>query len=289
MARPLDALPAESTGGFDGARAWEHVRQQVTFGPRPPGSEASRRTQEYIRERLKDYGCAIEEDSFTASTPVGRVEMRNLVAKIPGESKSVVLLLTHYDTMTGENFVGANDSGSSTGVMLELARLLCSTKRQLTYWIGFMDGEEAYGVWSDVNGTFGSRQMAAKLALSGELQQIKAVILADIVGERADLLRFKRESSSTPWLIDIIWDTAKRLGYGQHFVADETPIEDDHIPFIRRGVPAVDVIDLEYAHWHTPQDTLDKVCARSLGMVGHVLLESLPAVEKRGWSKAKKQ
>ncbi len=278
---PEKALPAEKTGGFDGARAWEHVRRQVDIGPRTPGSEGSRRAQAFIRDTLKSFGCAVEEDPFQANTPLGRVEMRNLVTKIPGERKSVILLLTHYDTKTAENFVGANDSGSSTGVMLEMARLLCAAKRPVTFWIAFLDGEEAYGEWSDVNGTFGSRQMAARLALSGELHQIKAVILADLVGERTDLLRFKRESASTAWLKDILWDSAKRLGYEKHFVSDETPIEDDHIPFLRRDVPAVDIIDLEYEHWHTPQDTLDKVSARSLGIVGHVILESLPAVGKR--------
>jgi hypothetical protein len=274
-----DALPADKTGGFDGARAFAHVEALVRIGPRQSGSDGIRRAQDYIRTQLKQFGCAVEEDDFQANTPVGRVPMKNIVAQVPGRKVEVVLLLTHYDTLRMENFVGANDGGSSTALMLELARLLCAKKGELTIWIAFLDGEEAFVEWSDTDSTYGSRQMAAKLALSGETKRVRAVLLADMIGDRS--LNIKRETASTPWLTDLVWKTAARLGYAENFVSDEHTVEDDHLPFLRRGVPAVDLIDFDYPPWHTPADTLDKVSARSLGIVGHVVLEVIAALEKK--------
>ncbi len=274
-----DAPPPETTGGFDGARAYAHVARLVDIGPRPPGSDGIRRAQEYIRAQLRGSGCAIEEDDFHASTPIGRVTMKNILAKIPGTNPNVILLATHYDTKRLDNFVGANDGGSSTGLMLESARLLCGRKHMNTIWIAFFDGEEAFAEWSATDGTYGSRQMAAKLAVSGELKQIKAMLLADLIGDRN--IRIKRESNSTRWLTDLVWSTAARLGYQNVFVAEEMPIEDDHLPFLRRKVPAADVIDLEERYWHTPGDTLDKISARSLAIVGHVFVASVAELEKK--------
>lgn len=274
-----DALPAESTGGFDGARAFAHVEKLVAIGQRQSGSPGIRLAQDYIRTQLKSFGCSVEEDHFESSTPVGRIPMQNIVAKIPGASPNVVLLLTHYDTKRQPNFVGANDGGSSTGLMLEMARQLCGKKRNVSVWIAFLDGEEALVEWSDLDSTYGSRQMAAKLAVANELKSVKAVILADMIGDRD--LALKRESQSTTWLTDMVWKTAKRLGYEKHFLSETQSIEDDHIPFLKRGVPAVDLIDYDYPPWHTPGDTLDKVSARSLGVVGHVILESVKELEKK--------
>jgi Zn-dependent M28 family amino/carboxypeptidase len=274
-----DALPAESTGGFDGARAFAHVEKLVAIGARPSGSPGIRLAQDYIRTQLKSFGCSVEEDTFESSTPAGRIPMKNIVAKIPGDSANVVLLLTHYDTRRQENFVGANDGGSSTGLMLEMSRQLCGKKGGVSVWIAFLDGEEALVEWSDTDSTYGSRQMAARLALGNELKRVKAVVLADMVGDRD--LGLRRESNSTGWLTDLVWSTAKRLGHEKHFLSGTQAIEDDHIPFLRRGLPAVNLIDFDYAAWHTPADTLDKVSARSLGVVGHVILESVKEIEKK--------
>ncbi len=274
-----DALPAEATGGFDGAKAFEHVKKLVAIGPRQAGSPGILLAQEYIRKQLKSFGCNVEEDSFEVSTPAGRLPMRNIVAKIPGASANVVLLLGHYDTKRQENFVGANDGGSSAGLLLEMARVFCGQKGSVSIWIAFLDGEEAIGEWSDTDGTYGSRQMAAKLALANELLRIKAVLLVDMVGDRE--LNLKRESKSTGWLTEIVWRTAKRLGYEKHFLSEKQAIEDDHIPFLKRGVPAVDLIDFDYPAWHTPNDTLDRVSAKSMGVVGHVVLESVKEIEKK--------
>jgi len=276
-----DAPPPENTGGFDGKRAFAHVAKQVSFGPRPSGSQAIAHLQDYLQSELKSYGCSVEADSFGAdNTPVGRLSMKNILVKIPGEKPGVILLGTHYDTKRLENFVGADDGGSSTGVMLELARLLCSQHGKYAVWIAFFDGEEAVNPeWHDPDNSYGSRQMAARLATSGELGKIKAFLLADIVGTKA--LRFKRDSYSTKPLVDLVWATAAKLGYSSTFVEDATEILDDHKSFVKRDVPSVDVIDLEIPYWHTPEDTLDKISAKSLAIVGHVFLESVKQLQSK--------
>ena len=280
-----DAPLAEKTGGFDGKRAFAQVAKQVGFGPRPSGSAAIGQLQEYIQSELTSYGCKVETDSFTADTPVGRLPMKNIVAKIPGDKPGIIMLATHYDTKLMQNFVGADDAGSSTGVMLELARLLCSKRGSYQVWITFFDGEEAMKEWSDTDSRYGSRQMAAKMAMSGDLPKIKAFLLADIVGTRPP--RFKRESDSTKSLVDLVWGTAKKLGYGDVFLDDSLEVSDDHDPFLKRKVPCVDVIDLEnypggnLYYWHTPEDTLDKVDAKSLAITGHVFLESVKQLQSK--------
>ncbi len=277
-----DAPPADETGGFDGRRAFAEVAKQVGFGPRPSGSPAIAQLQEYIQSELASYGCKVETDAFSADTPAGRLPMKNIVAKIPGDKPGILMLATHYDTKRLEDFVGANDGGSSTGVMLELARLLCPQHGAYQVWITFFDGEEAVKDWSDTDSRYGSREMAAKLAMKGELPKIKAFLLADIVGNHP--LRFLRDSDSTPALADLVWKTAANLGYSSFFVNESTPIEDDHLSFGKRGVPVVDVIDLieiQRTYWHTPQDTLDKVSAKSLAITGHVLLESVKQLQAK--------
>jgi glutaminyl-peptide cyclotransferase len=279
------APPAPQTGGFDGSRAYQHVADLVAIGPHSAGTEGSRRAQEYIVKRLQGFGCTAEEQAFTASgTPVGNVNMKNIVAKIPGASDDIVMFATHYDSKRIPNFVGADDGGSSTGVMLELARLLCARKNALTVWIAFFDGEAAFNEnWMDPDNTYGSREMAARMALSGDLTHVRAFVLADLVGNHN--LRLRRESQSSPWLTDLIWDTAAQLGYQGTFVNQSTSIEDDHLAFLRRGVAAADIIDLEDpqrdSYWHRTTDTLDKVSSKSLAIVGHVLIEVLPRLEAK--------
>jgi glutaminyl-peptide cyclotransferase len=275
------APPPETTGGFDGARAYKHVEQLVAIGPHSAGSEGIRHAQEYIVGQLKSFGCPVEEENFHASsTPVGDVAMKNILVKIPSTNPNIILYGSHYDTKRIANFVGADDAGSSTGVLLELGRLLCGRKNAETIWLAFFDGEEAFNPnWADPDNTYGSRELAASLALSGDLRRVKAMILVDMVGPTNPI--FKRETNSTPWLTDILWSTAARLGYGNVFVNDRANIEDDHLSFLKRDVPSVDIIDLDVPYWHTTQDTLDKVDPRTLAITGHVLIESVPELEKR--------
>lgn len=276
-----EAPPPEKSGGFDGKRAFAHVAKQVSFGPRPSGSPALAHLQEYLLSELKSYGCNVETDDFSADTPVGRLQMKNILVKIPGEKPGVILLGTHYDTLLMENFVGADDAGSSTALMLELARLLCPQRGKYAVWIAFFDGEEAMKHWSDTDSRYGSRQMAARLSTSGDIKKIRAFLLADIVGGRN--AQFLRESSSTPALVDLVWNTAAKLGYTAIFRNDATSAADDHDSFLNRGVPAVDVIGdfVNNGYWHTTQDALDKISARTLAIVGHVFLESVKQLQSK--------
>ena len=288
-----DAPPPEKSGGFDGKRAFAQVAKQVSFGPHPSGSPAIAQVQEYLLSELKSYGCTVETDAFSADTPIGRMPMKNIVVRIPGEKPGIIMLATHYDTArsardprTGKvhpmpTFVGADDGGSSTALMLELARLLCPQRGKYAVWIAFFDGEEAMRDWSDTDSRYGSRQMAARLSISGEIKKIKAFLLADIVGGRK--AQFLRESSSTPALVDLVWNTAAKLGYSSIFRNDATSAEDDHDSFLKRSVPAVDVIGdfLNNGYWHTPQDALDKISAKTLAIVGHVFLESVKQLQSQ--------
>jgi Zn-dependent M28 family amino/carboxypeptidase len=276
-----DALPPEKTGSFDGQRAFSLVAKQVGFGPRPSGSPAIAKLQDFLLAELQSYGCTVETDNFSAETPVGRLTMKNLLVKIPGEKPGIILLGTHYDTKLLDKFVGADDGGSSTALMLEIARLLCKQRGKYAVWIAFFDGEEAVKQWSDTDGRYGSRQMGARLAMSHDASKIRAFLLADIVGGRNPA--FKRESTSTKWLVDLVWEAARKLGYANAFVEDSAEVQDDHDPFLRRGVPSADVINdfTASGYWHTPQDTLDKISPKTLGIVGHVFLESLKELQLR--------
>ena len=291
---PADqAPPASQTGGFDGAQAYDFTGKLVSFGPHPPDTDAIRRTQAYIVSQLKSFGCDVDTDNFQASSPMGSLAMENIVAKIPGTGQGIIVLLTHYDTLRLDNFVGADDAGSSSGLMLEMAHVLCSEKKQQpdAVWIAFLDGEEdqqkfeteqqAQTTWNDDDTLFGSRELAARLAVSGNLKRVRAIILADMIGQNN--VQLPRDTGSTKWLTELVWNTANRLGYQNVFVArDYGPIGDDHTPFLKRGVPAVDVIDLDgYQYWHTIQDTMDKLSPRSLAIVGFVILESVRELQKK--------
>jgi glutaminyl-peptide cyclotransferase len=283
-------LGDNSSGNFDRARAYEHVRHLVEIGPRRSASDGIHRAQAHITGQLKSYGCPVEEHDFHASTPLGNLAMKNILVKLPGTNPGIVLYTTYYGTVRIPNFVGADDGGSGTGTMLELARLFCSRKNALNVWIVFFDGEEAQGNWTDKasiqwtdnNNTYGSRELAAQMVLSGELKRTKAMILADMIGPAN--VRITRDTGSTRWLTDFIWDTAAQLGSKNNFVNEDYAVGgDDHFSFIRRGVAGCDLIDFSVrdTYWHTPQDTLDKVDPKSLAIVGYVLAETLPRLEKK--------
>lgn len=271
----------------DGPRALAHVARLVGFGPHPSGSPAIRQVRAYIAGELRRAGIGVEEQPFVADTPDGKIPMVNLVGVIRGRRQDVILLGSHYDTkyFPQFRFVGANDSGSSTGVLLELGRVLAARPREYTYWLAFFDGEEARQEWSATDGIYGSRAMVARLRRNGRIRRIKAAIILDMIGDRR--LDIRWEQSATPWLQELIWQAARDLGYGGIFLNETLGVEDDHVPFIRAGVPAVLLIDFSYggrngenAYWHTPEDTLDKLDARSLEIVGRVVWESLPRIEQ---------
>ncbi len=284
--KPGQAAAAPAPQGakvtFDGSRAYDYVRNVVAFGPRPAGSAALDQTRQYIKKELKALGIDTVEQPFDADTPLGRFHMVNLVARIPGASPERIVFAGHYDTKLFREFrfVGANDAGSSTAFLIEWARVLKARPNRFTSELLFLDGEEAMrSEWIDPDNRYGSRHYVRAGQQDGSIKQVRAMVLVDMIGDRD--LRIKREAESTRWLKDAIWGAAKRLKYSDVFVDEETPIEDDHVPFLDAGVPAVDIIDLEYAPWHTAGDTLDKVTARSMQIVGEVLTEALPEIEKR--------
>lgn len=275
---------AADPASFDGGKALEHVRALVGFGPRPPGSAALEQSRQYIKAQLTGHGVKVAEQRFEADTPIGKVPMVNLRATIPGERPDRLIIGGHYDTKLFRQFrfVGANDGGSSTAFLIELARVLKARKNPLTVELVFFDGEEAFIDWYHNNGldnTYGSRHYVEAAKTSGELATIKAMILVDMIGDRD--LNIRRETLSTKWLTDLVWASAKSLKLDAYFVDAQLHVEDDHLPFLRAGIPAVDIIDLDYPPWHTPDDTLDKVSARSMETVGRVLLDALPKIEAR--------
>ncbi|MDQ3169512.1 MAG: M28 family peptidase [Acidobacteriota bacterium] len=275
------ASPASAASpAVDGERAFEHVKQMVAIGPRPAGSPAIERTRAYITSQIEAMGLKVEPQRFMARTPVGQVAMSNLRVTLPGTRPGRIVIGSHYDTKPEKTFVfvGANDAGSSTGLLIELARVLKDSPREFTYELVFFDGEEAWGDWASGN-TFGSRHYVDAARSDGTVSGVKAMILLDMVGERGVQLR--QDMSSTGWLNDIVWRTAARLGHQRTFLAETTAVDDDHIPFIRAGIPAIDLIDLDYPAWHTAGDTLDKLDPRSLQIVGEVVVAALPAVEAR--------
>jgi hypothetical protein len=274
--------------GFDSGRAWEHLRQIVAIGPRPAGSQSLEQTRQYIKKQLAADGVAVAEQAWNEQTPIGMVHMVNLVATIPGARADRIVISGHYDTKLFRDmrFVGASDGGSSAAFLLEMARVLKARKNALTFELLFLDGEEAFCLnWDDCgkpgapDNTYGSRHYVSVGKKSGTLAGIKAHILIDMVGDRD--LRLKRDLNSTTWLTDIVWSAAKRQKLDNYFVPLTTRIEDDHLPFMEAGVPSVDIIDLEYEAWHTAQDNLDAVSARSLQIVGDVVVGALPALEAR--------
>ena len=274
-------MQATAPATFDSNRAWEHLRRLVALGPRPAGSPAIENTRKYIKEQLAASGLTTVDQAWDDRTPLGTVHMVNLIATIPGASKDRLVIAGHYDTKKFREFpfVGANDGGSSAAFLIELARVLKSRRNALTIDILFLDGEEAVVEWQGDDNTYGSRHYVDAARRDGSLASLKAMILVDMIGDRD--LRIRRDMNSTAWLTNLIWETARTHQLGAYFINETTRIEDDHEPFLRAGVPAVDIIDLEFAAWHTAGDTLDSVSARSLQVVGDVLLAALPQIEAR--------
>jgi hypothetical protein len=269
-----------------GESAFEYTRQLVELGPRPAGSEANKKQRAFLVERLRKAGCAVTEDVFTAATPLGPREMANILCDFEGASGRLIAISGHYDTLARPDldFVGANDGGSSAGALLALADQLAGQERKDTVRLVFFDGEESVVAWQDGDHTYGSRRLAAAWAADGTASKLVALINIDMIGD-ADL-RVLYEGNSTPWLRELVFGAALRLGYGEELPRGSPQfIEDDHIPFVQRGMPALDLIDFDYGlynrYWHTENDTIDKLSPRSFAVILHVLDESIRELEKR--------
>jgi len=270
---------------FNGAKALDYARQFVAIGPRWPTSQGHVKAEAFLRDAFKH--DQVEEDTFTANTPIGPVAMRNFIVRFPGKKPGVIVLGTHYETnypLRNINFVGANDGASTTGLLMAIAdQLRGKTLDGYSVWLVFFDGEEAIQTWSASDSTYGSRHLASKWGRDGTLGSIKAFMLADMIGDKD--LDIQRETKSTGWLVDLVKQAAHKFGYERYFFQTEEAVEDDHLPFVQRGVPSIDVIDLDYgpnnSYHHTAQDTLDKISARSLTIDGDVFLETIRLIGLR--------
>ena len=279
---PTDSAPLPH---IDSKRAFQYTREVTAFGPRYMGSENHKKLERYILDHLK--GDQVEEDAFSADTVEGKFPVRNIIAKFPGSKDGIIVILGHYDTnypLRNTGYVGANDGGSSTAILLEYANQLRGKKRDgYSVWLVWTDGEEAVQKWSDTDSLYGARHLAEKWEKDGTLKKIKALMVMDMIGD-ADL-NIDRNTNGAPWLLDLIYAAAEREGYQSHFYARQGPIEDDHLPFVKRGVPSADVIDLDYGYnnvfHHTPQDTMDKLSPKSLEIVGDTILETIHLLDQR--------
>jgi glutaminyl-peptide cyclotransferase len=273
---------------IDAKRAFQYTREVTAFGPRYMGNENHKKLERYIIDHLK--GDQVEDDAFTADTVEGKFPVRNIIAKFPGTKDGMIVILGHYDTnypLRNIGYVGANDGGSSTAILLEFAnqlRVAPGKKRDgYSVWLVWTDGEEAVRKWSDTDSLYGTRHLAESWEKDGTLKKIKALMVMDMIGD-ADL-DILRDTNGTPWLLDLIYSAAERLGYQSHFYAMQGPIEDDHLPFVKRGVPSADVIDLDYGYnnvfHHTAQDTMDKLSPKSLEIAGDTIMETIHLLDQR--------
>lgn len=280
---------------FDSDRAWTHLEKQVAFGDRSLGQPGLEKTRVYLEEQLKAAGLEPRREAFSERTPLrGKVDFANIVADLPaGPNAPLIILMTHFDTKTfeapgaprNETFQGANDGGSGTAVLLELARVLNSSKepRRVSYRFLFLDGEEAsLWNWAGTDNTYGSRYHVRQLAEAKQIKQVGAAILLDMVGDKS--LKLNREAHSTRELTTIFFEAARAIGLGKHVGGPSKPIEDDHKPFLAHGIPSVDLIDFNYGpgnrYWHNEKDKLENCSKESLDAIGRIVLAGLPAVEE---------
>ncbi|HEV2273523.1 MAG TPA: M28 family peptidase [Acidobacteriaceae bacterium] len=270
---------------FDGNRALDYTRQFVSIGPRWVGSEGHAKAEAFLRRAFaKD---DLEKNGFSVSTPAGAKEITNYIVKFPGKKDGIIVLASHYETnypLRNTAYVGANDGGSSTGLLLQLANSFRGKKLEgYSVWLVFFDGEEAFDQWSRTDSLYGSRRLASQWQADGTLKRIKAFLLADMIGDSD--LDIDRDTNSTPWLLDLVHQAAAKYGDQSYFFGRENTIEDDHLPFVEAHVPAADIIDIDYGYnnsfHHTTQDTMDKISAKSLTIVGDTFLETIQLLNQR--------
>ena len=285
-----DASPKSSDTNpppaFNSARAMQYVKEIVALGPRPIGSANHKKVEDYIHAHLK--GDDVEDDAFTITATEGKFPVHNIVAKFPGTRDGIIVIASHYDTnwpLKDTSYIGANDGASSSALLLEIANQLRGKKLDgYSVWLLWDDAEESMRLpWYDPEALYGVRHIAQKWQDDGTIKKIKAFILEDMIGD-ADL-NIDRDQNSTPWLEDMVYQAATRLGYQSHFFARAIPMQDDHEPFVKRGVPSADLIDFDYGYnnvfWHTTQDTVDKLSPKSLEIVGMVTLETVQMLDKK--------
>lgn len=283
---PTPSFPPDSgpLPAFNADRAMQYVKEIVALGPRPIGSANHKKVEDYITSHLK--GDAVEDDAFVADTVEGKFPVRNIIAKYPGTKDGIIVIASHYDTnypLRNTSFIGANDGAATSALLLEFANQLRGKKRDgYSVWLLWTDAEEAVKTWSDTDSVYGTRHLAHKWQQAGTAKQIRAFLLADMIGD-ADL-DIDRDTNSTPWLESVVYEAATRAGYQSHFFARTNTVSDDHLPFMSIGVPCADIIDINYGYnnvfHHSVQDTVDKLSGKSLEISGTVILETARILDK---------
>ena len=275
---------------FNGGRAYQYAQDLVNCGPRWIGSQGHVCAENFLKKQFaKDN---LEEDTFTTTTPAGVMTMHNFIVKFQGKKPGIIVLASHYETnypLRNIHYVGANDGASTSGLLVEMGNILRGhTLDGNSVWLVFFDGEEAIQQWSATDSLYGSRHLAAKWDRDGTLKRIKAFLLVDMIGDKD--LDIARDQNSTPWLLDLVDQAAKQEGDQSYFFATANAIEDDHLPFVQRGVPSADMIDYDYGphsvtlpdgYHHTAQDTMDKISAHSLTVVGQTVLETIHLLNQK--------
>jgi len=273
---------------FDGQHAFAHVQAMVNFGPRPSGSPALQNSADYIKNQLQGFGLVVEQQEFVAETPLGPKTFRNIIGKtqhLNSDEKEIILFGTHYDTklMSDIVFVGANDGGSGVGVLLEMAKL---SAKQPDVWFVFFDGEECMVSYSESDGLWGSKHFVESLQAEKKVSSIQAMVLFDMVGDKN--LNVTIPNNSDPSLIQLAFEAARIEGTRTSFSLFGSTILDDHQPFLKAGIPAIDLIDFKFGsghgrndYWHTSEDTIDKVQPESLSVVGRTGLRMLNLLQEK--------
>jgi len=287
------------TGQVSGQAVYNLTAQLLQVAPkRFNGSPGHAAAEQFIKDHFKPEAAKgnLEVDSFTAGTPAGPQAMRNYIAKYPGKRDGIIVLVTHYETnwpLRDIAFVGANDGACTTALLIEIGAYLRTHPPQgYSVWLVFDDGEESVtGDWSyqaQIDHTYGTRHLAAKWYADGTLKRVKALLVADMIGDKD--LGIVEEMGSTPWLRALFRQAAVNTRHSENVFKTQVTEEDDHIPFLQRGVPSLDVIDSDYGphsaqmpdgYHHTAQDTLDKISAKSLQISADLLLETIRLIDQQ--------
>jgi glutaminyl-peptide cyclotransferase len=272
---------------FDGAKAMAETEALVKIGPREAGGGGARRASVMLEGKLKELGLKTVNDTFSEETPGGKMHFNNVLGRLPGKTNRLIVLASHFDTKSGisKDFQGANDSGSSSGVLLELARVLKERGPYETeFLIAFLDGEECRKEYGPHDGLHGSRHLAQQIYEAGGARLVQAVIVLDMVGDKD--LNISLPQNSSRELVKEIFFAAHELGVRPQFSIGPGAILDDHVPFQIAGMPVVDVIDFDYGsapglnnYWHTTNDTLDKLSVKSMQTVGDVVLKMIENIQ----------
>ena len=295
----LATLPAlaqkPAAARFSGQAAYDLTKQYLDAAPhRWIGSPDHAKAEEFIKSHFAAEAAKgnFEVDSFSASTPAGLLPMRNFIVRYPGKKDGVIVLASHYETnypLKDTGFVGANDGAATSALLMEIGNYLRAHPPEgYSVWLVFDDGEEAIRSWSASDSLYGTRHLAAKWSQNGTLAKIKAFIVADMIADKD--LNIDRDLNSTPALEDLLLQAAKNTGHSAYVFKNSNQVEDDHLPFKQRGVPVLDMIDIDYGphtnempdgYHHTPQDTLDKISPKSLQISGDLMLEVIRLINQR--------